>query len=487
MSYLSLNFAVFVAILAFLYYVLPVKLRSGVLLIASLFFYALFDFRYLIFLVFTAFTTFLGARVVNKVKAKKWLVGIIITLNVAVWFAIKELPWVLTTSSRALNLFGIDWAAPTLSFIVPVGLSYFTLQAIAYLVDVTKQKYPCERNFFKYLLFLSWFPAIVQGPISRYNELMPQLLNTNKFSYENTRRSLVLLLFGLIKKMVIADRLGILVNYCFGNFKDLSGIVLYVGAIAYSIQLYADFSGCVDFCRGISGLFGVNLVHNFNRPYLSLSINEFWSRWHISLSSWLKDYIYIPLGGNRKGKFRKYINIIITFFVSGIWHGAGLNFLVWGFMHAIYQVIGDITASFRRNVKRFIGVQKGSASEKIYQMFITFHLVLLAWIFFRANGMLNGIEYIKNMLCSFNPWVLFDGTLFTFGLSQNFIIFLIAHIVILFFIEHRFAKQENVIEGILNSHLILRWIIYLILIFDVLLFGVYGSGYSLSSFMYGGF
>ena len=487
MSYLSLNFVVFVAILAFLYYILPVKLRSGVLLLASLFFYALFDFRYLIFLIFTAFTTFLAARIVNKVKAKKFLVGTVIILNAAVWFAIKELPWVLTTSSRALNLFGIDWTAPTLSFIVPIGISYFTLQAIAYLVDVLKQKYPCERNFFKYLLFLSWFPAIVQGPISRYNELMPQLLNTNKFSYENMRRSLVLLLFGLIKKMVIADRLGILVNYCFGNFKDLIGIVLYVGAIAYSIQLYTDFSGCVDFCRGISGLFGVNLVHNFNRPYLSLSIKEFWSRWHISLSSWLKDYIYIPLGGNRKGKFRKYINIIITFFVSGMWHGAGLNFLVWGLMHAIYQIIGDMTASFRGKFKRFIGVNKGSTSEKIYQMFITFHLVLFAWIFFRSGGMLNGIEYIKNMLCSFNPWVLMDGTLFTYGLSQNFAILLIAHIVILFFIEHRFAKQENVIEGILNSHLILRWIIYLILIFDVLLFGVYGTGYSISSFMYGGF
>ena len=192
MSYLSLNFVVFVAILAFLYYILPVKLRSGVLLLASLFFYALFDFRYLIFLIFTAFTTFLAARIVNKVKAKKFLVGTVIILNAAVWFAIKELPWVLTTSSRALNLFGIDWTAPTLSFIVPIGISYFTLQAIAYLVDVLKQKYPCERNFFKYLLFLSWFPAIVQGPISRYNELMPQLLNTNKFSYENMRRSLVL-------------------------------------------------------------------------------------------------------------------------------------------------------------------------------------------------------------------------------------------------------------------------------------------------------
>lgn len=487
MNYLSLSFIVFVALIALLYYVLPIKLRSGLLLTASLIFYACFDWRYLFFLIFTALTTFLGAQLVNRVKARKWIVGGCIVANIAVWFCIKELPWLLITSSRALNLLGIDWTAPTLSFIVPVGLSYFTLQAIAYLVDVSKQKYPCERNFFKYLLFLSWFPAIVQGPISRYNQLMPQLLNTNKFSFENARRSLLLLLFGLVKKMVIADRLGILVNHCFDNYEDLRGIVLYLGAIGYSLQLYTDFSGCVDLCRGISGLFGVELMHNFNRPYLSCSIKEFWARWHISLSSWLKDYIYIPLGGNRKGTCRKYLNIAITFLVSGLWHGAGFNFFLWGLMHAAYQIIGDITAPLRRKIKRIIGVKEGSSSERIYQTFITFHLVALAWIIFRSSGLLTGIQYIQNMLLHFNPWVLVDGTLYELGLSQNYIVFLIAHIAILFTVEHHFKKQENSIESILSTHLILRWIVYLILIFDVLLFGVYGSGYNMGSFMYGGF
>ena len=487
MNYLSLGFIAFTVLTALLYYVVPIKLRGGVLLAAGLFFYACFDWRYLFFLFFTALSTFFCARFAEKVRAKKWLVFGCIGLNAAVWFCIKTLPWLLFTSSRAINLLGIRWTASAISFIVPVGLSYFTLQAIAYLVDVSKQKYPCERNFFKYLLFLSWFPAVVQGPISRYDQLMPQLLNEDKFSYERARRSLFLLLLGLVKKMVIADRLGILVDHCFYNSEELSGIVLYLGAIAYAVQLYADFSGCVDFCRGISGLFGVELIHNFNRPYLSCSVKEFWGRWHISLSNWLKDYVYIPLGGNRRGTCRKYLNVVITFLVSGMWHGAGLNFYFWGLMHAAYQIIGDITASLRKKVKRLIGVKEGSVSERVYQTFTVFHLVTLAWIVFRSGGLGKGFTYIKNMLCNINPWVLTDGTLYTLGLSQNYIVFLIAHIIILFAIEHRFKKQEDFVDGVLRTHLILRWIIYLILIFDVVLFGVYGSGYNMGSFMYGGF
>ena len=487
MSYLSLTFVAFVALVIILYYGLPKKLRSGVLLVTSLFFYACFDWRYLIFLVFTALTTFLGALLTKKCKSKKLLVGSVIAFNVAVWFAIKELPWLLSTSSRAFNLLGVQWKVPTLSFIVPVGLSYFTLQAIAYLVDVAKEKYQGERNFFKYLLFLSWFPAVIQGPISRYNQLMPELLNDKKCSFETTRSNLILILFGLTKKMVIADRIGIFVNSVFDGASELQGFILYLGAVAYAIQLYTDFSGCVDICRGVSGLFGVNLVHNFNRPYLSSSIKEFWGRWHMSLSSWLKDYIYIPLGGNRKGAFRKYLNIIITFLVSGLWHGAGFNFFLWGGLHAVYQIVGQSTLALRQKIKKLIGVKQGSVSEKIYQTVITFNLVTFAWIIFRAGGLVTGFKYIVNMLSSVNLRELFDGSFFEFGLNQIYLLIIFIHIVFLFIIELCSKSQENVIEGIKNQHFILRWVIYIVLIFDILLFGVYGSGYDMASFMYGGF
>lgn len=487
MNYLSLTFAAFVLVVALFYYLLPKKCRGGVLLIASLVFFGCFDLRYLLFLLFAALSTFLAAKFLEKAKKKKLLIGACIAANAAVWLLIKEVPWLLDTFGRVLGKIGIDIEIPAFSLLVPVGISYFTLQAIAYLVDVAKGKIEPEKRFWRYLLFLSWFPAIVQGPISRYDELQPQLFNQRKFSYEGARRSLVLILFGLVKKMVIADRLGIFANDCFANHGELSGIILYLGALAYSFQLYADFSGCVDICRGVSGLFGVEMVHNFNRPYLATSIKEFWGRWHISLSRWLKDYIYIPLGGNRKGTGRKYLNIIATFLVSGLWHGAGFHFFLWGLMHAIYQVVGAATLSIREKIKAFMGVKKGSASERIYQTLITFHLVALAWIVFRSSGLMTAVAYLKNMFSAFEPWILFDGTLFQHGLSQNHFILLIAHLIGLFALERKYKKQEDSVEALLGTHLILRWVIYIVLIFDVLLFGVYGSGYDVASFMYGGF
>lgn len=487
MNYLSLTFVVFVTIVALFYYLSPVKCRGGVLLIASIAFYACFNWKYLFFLLFTALSTFLVALFLEKMRNKKLWIGLCVGANVAVWFAIKELSWALDTLCRALGKFGVTIQSPTISFLVPVGISYFTLQAIAYLIDVSKGKIQAEKKFWCYLLFLSWFPAIVQGPISRYNDLQPQLLNTKKISYETSQQSLILILFGLVKKMVIADRLGIFANDCFANHGNLGGVILYFGALAYSFQLYADFSGCVDICRGVSRLFNIELTHNFNRPYLARSINEFWARWHLSLSRWLKDYIYIPLGGNRKGTARKYLNIIVTFLVSGLWHGAGFHFFLWGLMHAIYQIIGAATLSVREKIKVFIGIKKGSASERIYQIIITFHLVALAWIVFRSSGLTSAVIYIKNMFSVFDPWVLFDGSLFKHGLSQNHITLLIAHLVAMFALERRYSKQEDSVVSLQRSHLILRWGICILLIFDILLFGVYGSGYEMASFMYGGF
>lgn len=483
MSYLSLTYAAFVLLLMVLYYLLPVRLRGLVLLAGSLYFYGCFDLRYIPFLLFTTLTTWLASHGLERFGRKRWVLVSCIGVNAAVWFAIKELPWLAKTAGRILPVPDLSF----LSLIVPVGLSYFTLQAIGYLVDIWKGRTLPEKAFWKYLLFLTWFPAIVQGPISRYDRLMPQLLNEKKFCFENFRDNLVLILIGLVKKMVIADRLGIFVNTCFAGFEELRGVILYLAAVGYAIQLYTDFSGCVDICRGVSGLFGVELVHNFNRPYLSRSIKEFWGKWHMSLSGWLKDYVYIPLGGNRKGTARKYLNLLITFLVSGLWHGAGFNFFLWGAMHAVYQILGQATESIRGKAKKLAGIESGSLSEQIYQTVITFNMVTLAWIVFRAGGLMSGVDYIRNMVAEPALWVLFDGSLFEFGLSQNYFTLLMSHIVVLGLAELSTQKQEDLISGITRLHIGIRWVVYLALIFDVLLFGVYGKGYDMASFMYGGF
>ena len=302
MNYISLQFVNFFIIIFILYYISPLKLRSFLLLCGSLYFYACFDVRYVLFLLFVALSTFIVAKVKQKKKLYLWLgIGI----NLLLWFLIKFHKFIFIYLDQLLGTLRFPQIGDKFSILVPVGISYYILQSIAYVLDVYHNKIEPETKFWKYLLFLSYFPAIVQGPISRYDKLMPELTVPKKFDYTIFANHLLLVLLGLVKKMVIADRIAIYANYCFNNYSSLNGLTLYLGAIAYSIQLYTDFSGCVDICRGVSGILGIELTQNFNHPYMATSIKDFWSRWHISLSSWLKDYIYIPLDGNRNGTMRK--------------------------------------------------------------------------------------------------------------------------------------------------------------------------------------
>lgn len=365
-------------------------------------------------------------------------------------------------------------------------ISYYLLQAISYLIDVYRNLIPAESSFPKYLLYLSYFPTVVQGPISRYDQLSSALDNKEPFNAEMSIKSLYLVTYGLIKKMIIADRLAIFVNNCFDNVDSLNGFVLYLGAVAYAFQLYMDFSGCVDICRGVSGIFGIRLIQNFNAPYLSKSIHEFWNRWHISLSSWLKDYIYIPLGGNRKGILRKNLNLLITFGISGVWHGAFPSFWVWGFLNAFYQIVGAYTIGIRKRIKRLFGIAPDSASDKFYRTIITFHLTLIAWIFFRSGSLYFSLSYIKNIFSDFNIWMLFSAKLFS-PAGYPVIIVVILHICIMLYMEKKQITPEILIERICNLHFFLRYSIYILVLLDLLIWGVYGSGYNMSGFLYGGF
>ncbi len=487
MNYLSFAFAFFVIILLLTYYILPKKARPYILLCGSLFFYGCFALEYMPFLLLTAVSSFFCAKAIGFVKQKKLLVFSCVAVNFAVWFVVKDLQWAFSLANRALSLIGGGFDLPILNILVPVGISYYTLQALGYVFDVYRGKSTAETNFFKYLLFLSYFPAIVQGPISRYDQLMPELNHTKTFCFDSVRDSLVLVLWGLVKKMVIADRLGIFVASVFRSYADLQGVILYLGAVGYAFQLYFDFSGCVDICRGVSGLFGIDLVNNFDRPYLARSVKDFWGRWHISLSSWLKDYVYIPLGGNRKGTLRKYLNLLITFIVSGLWHGAGTQFVLWGILHAMYQIVGQATQNIRRRASTLLGVQEGSFSQRLFQTLITFHLVTLAWIFFRSDGIGNGLRYISNMFATPCWSYLFNDDLFHFGVDAALFRLLVVHIVVIMMVDARTASQHHALTGLTRQHIIVRWAVYWILLFDIILFGVYGSGYSLGGFMYGGF
>lgn len=489
MNYLSLSFSAFVLIVLISFYIIPRKYRGIILLLASIFFYCCFDIRYIVFFMFVAITTYMGAILIEKKTDKKKIFLSCIAVNVALWFSVKAFSWWIYSFNSILDLcgFNIEIPIPVIFVLVPVGISYYLIQAIGYVVDVYKGKIKAEKTFWKYMLFLLYFPAVVQGPISRYDKLLPELLHTRNFDIEKFLYNATLIIFGLIKKMVIADRIGILADYCFDNHNILAGGILYLGAVAYAIQLYTDFAGCVDICRGVSGLFGIELIRNFNSPYFSKSIKEFWGRWHMSLSSWLKDYVYIPLGGNRKGKVRKEINIILVFLVSGLWHGAGFNYIIWGFLQAAYQIVGENTLALRQKFKKWLCICQDSWSDKFYQTVITFNLTVFSWIFFRSDGCRAAIQYIVNMFGRPTVWTAFDGTVFKSGLKGQDLFILAVHICLLIWLDHMEYKKHDVIRNIRNLHIIIRWGIYFVFVFDLLLFGVYGSGYDISGFLYGGF
>lgn len=476
MDFLTLTFAVFFIISVICYYAMPKKMRWGVLLISSIVFYSWSVPYLIIYLLFSAITTYsYGKWAETHKEYGKGLLALVIGANLTVLLVLKFYP----LCEERLNF-------PALSLLMPMGISFYTLQVIAYCVDVYKGKTEAQQNFLKYLLFVSFFPQILQGPIPRYEQLKNQLYEGHAFDYRTVKSGFQLILWGLFLKMVIADRAAIFVNTVFPEYHLYEGGMLAVAAVLYSIQLYTDFLGCVCIAMGAAQTFGIHLQTNFERPYLAVSIKDFWRRWHISLSSWLRDYVYIPLGGNRKGTFRKYVNLILTFLVSGIWHGAGLQYIFWGLMHGGYQVTGEVLQPLRKKVRDILKIKEDSAMYILWQRVCTFVLVTAAWIIFRADNLRTGLAMIKRILTDFTPWIFFDGTIYTCGIEARNFLALILCIVLVMIVEH-FQEKGNIREMLERQHIILRWSIYLAAIALVIVLGVYGPGYDATQFLYGQF
>ena len=476
MDFLTLTFAVFFIISVLCYYVVPKKMRWGVLLISSIVFY-MWSVPYLIiYLLFSAVTTYAYGRWAEKNKKHgKRILALVITANLAVLLFVKFYP----LAEARLNL-------PALNLLVPMGISFYTLQVIAYCVDVYRGKAEVQQSFLKYLLFVSFFPQILQGPIPRYEQLKTQLYEGHAFDYRTVKFGLQLILWGLFLKMVVADRAAIFVNAVFPEYHLYEGTVLAVAAVLYSIQLYTDFLGCVCIAMGAAEVYGIHLQTNFEHPYQAVSVKDFWRRWHISLSSWLRDYVYIPLGGNRKGKLRRYINLILTFLVSGIWHGSGLQYIFWGLMQGGYQVTGEILQPVRRKIRSILKIREESPVYVLWQRICTFVLITISWVIFRASNLRAGLSMLKRMVTDFTPWVFFDGTLYQFGIEARSFFALIFCIILVAAAEH-YQEKGNIREMLERQHIIVRWSIYLGAIALIIVLGVYGPGYSATQFLYGQF
>lgn len=293
------------------------------------------------------------------------------------------------------------------------------------------------------------------------------------------------MIWGYFQKLVIADRAAVIVDRLFGEYRSYTGVYMLLAGVLYSIQLYTDFNGCVCIARGASEMLGITLAENFDHPYFATSIQDFWHRWHMSLSSWLRDYVYIPLGGNRKGKLRKYVNILLTFLVSGLWHGMGLTYLVWGFLHGLYQIIGSLLMPVRDRLVSLTKTDRGCFSHRLLKQLCTFFLVMLAWIFFRADSVTQALQMIRQMAV-FNPWVLWNQSVYLLGLDAKNVWILFFAIAILLLVSIWQTKTD--IRGWLAKQgIVFRYAVVYLALFAVLIFGIYGPGYDAVQFIYGGF
>lgn len=520
MSYQSFEFFLFVGIVLLLYYVVPGKLQKYVLLLSNLVFYAFSKTEYFPFLISTMLVTYLGGLGIGKlyekektelaectvpaekkvVRAKykkraKVVLSFSLIIVVALLVVCKYTKFILKTVDSFVDIGNYG----ALKYIVPLGISFYTFMAIGYILDVFWKRYTCEKNFINYAVFLSYFPHIVQGPIDRYNQFKSQLPIDNKLKFNSTTvvSGAQLVVWGLFKKLVIADRLNIFVNSIYDNYDDYYGIILAIATIVYSIQIYTDFSGCIDIVSGVSEMFGIKLKQNFNHPYFSKTIPEFWRRWHISLGDWFTDYIYYPASMSKPVKsFKKKcknkkvsdivtssIPIIVVWMITGIWHGAAWNFVVWGLYYAAIMVAGVIFADTNAWLNKKLKINTESFSWQLWQMFRTFTICTIGRVFFRAPRFMVSLSIFKRILTEFDIQNVLGDAIYNYGLDRDNIalaIFAIAVLLVVDILQEKFKLREQINQ----QGIVFRWLIFLAGLFAVIIFGVYGPGYDAGSFIY---
>ena len=457
---------VFLPIVVFLYFILPYKFRWILLLMASFYFYASFIPKYLLLVIFILVIDYFSGILIERFKnkiGKKIVVISCILLNMGILFYYKYFNFIINSVNKFFEAVKTGYHFNALDIILPIGISFLLFQSLGYVIDVYRKDIKAEKHLGYFSLFVMFFPQLVAGPIERASNLLGQLKEKHDFDYKRFIDGVLLLLFGLFKKVVIADRAAFFVNNVYNNIWGYEGVSFIFATVFFAFQIYCDFSGYSDMAIGMAKILGINLMKNFDDPYASRSISEFWKRWHISLSTWFKDYLYIPLGGNRVSKFRNYLNLFITFTISGMWHGANWTFFIWGALNGIYLILGkikdNILEKFRKKKSENIILDKINNIKKII---ITFSLTCFAWVFFRANGLSN-VKYI--MIHTF-----FSNNFLNKGFfpGQNLISLSIVVIsIILMQIVYYFIRKKS----FERSSYVLRIFGIFILLFLVLLFG----------------
>ena len=475
MLFNSVAFAIFLPIVFIFYWVLAKrghKIQNLLLLAASLYFYASWDWRFLLLLITSIILGFFsGALINNSVneRQRKFWLWTSILLNLGFLGFFKYFNFFAESFSDALGLLGINAGVSTLNIILPVGISFYTFHGLSYIIDIYNRKIQPEGNFVNYSLFVSYFPLLVAGPIERATHLLPQIDKARKFDYSNAVNGLRQILWGLFKKIVIADNCAQYANIIFNNHQDHSGSTLLIGALLFTFQIYGDFSGYSDIALGVSRLFGIELLRNFAYPYFSRDIAEFWRRWHISLSSWFRDYVYIPLGGSRGGIWMKIRNTFAIFLLSGFWHGANWTYVAWGALNAVYFLPLMISGNNRNNLNIVAKGKTLPTFKELVMILSTFFLTVFAWIFFRAESIGDAINIVGKIFSqSLISPPAFQGAERTLPLILLLIIFIV--------VEWRGRERDFALRdmGIEKSRKY-RWSWYMVIMLAIYLFGNFAS------------
>jgi len=468
----SIQFIIFLPCVIILYYLLPHKIRWILLLGASYYFYMVWRPEYIILIIVSTLVDYFAGLMMEKQaskKKRKALLLLSLFVNLGLLFVFKYFNFFNQELGRFYSLVSNnEYPIAGLNLILPMGISFYTFQTLSYTIDVYRGTRKAERHIGYFASYVTYFPQLVAGPIERSDRLLPQLRQKHKFDYENTMSALMRILWGFFKKIVIADRVAIIVNTIYGDLPSYSGIYLIVATLGFAIQIYADFSAYSDIAIGSAKLMGIDLMENFKMPYFSKSMSEFWSRWHISLSSWFKDYLYIPLGGSRVGKkWRRYANVMIVFLVSGFWHGANWTFLIWGFLHGFYQIVERLLSDLFKKIKMSFEL------PNYIKRIITFALVLFAWVFFRADNISDAYYVITHSGFS-NVYAVFSPSMYGLGLDRKDFMLLIFSVIFLTITDALRYKRK--IHSIVNAPYFVKGVLCIILLLFVIVFSYHNVG-----------
>ncbi len=523
MGYSSFSFLLFSGIAVLLYYAVPKKVQKYVLLLANAFFYVYAGVEYVPFLLVTLFATFFAGKSMGKIyekeavllkectvvsekkkvkaehkqKAKKHMLTAL-GIAVALLVVCKYTVFMLKNVNTVLSLFSLP-NVEIFRMIVPLGVSFYTFMALSYVLDIYWKRYKAEQSFIDYAIYLTYFPHIVQGPIDRYNTFKAQLPSSEgiAFNGETVSSGAQLLIWGLFKKLVIADRLNIFVSEIYGNYEEFTGVILIIATLLYSVQIYADFSGCIDIVSGVSEMFGIKLQKNFNHPYFSKTIPEFWRRWHMSLGEWFKDYIYYPIsvssivrnvkkkykGKKLSGLFASCFPIFVVWVITGTWHGASWNYIVWGLYYAAIMIAATVAEPLLVRLNEKLGVDTESFSWKLWQMVRTFLICSVGRVFFRAESIKASLKIFIRMFSGLGMNHITEDAIFNYGLDWKNFVFVLFAILILWIVD-MLQEKVSLRQELRKQGIVFRWLIIFAGIFAVIVFGIYGPGYDASSFIY---